>query len=256
MKRFTATEKWDKAWFQDLPLAEKCLWNYLCDNCDAAGVWDANWRLASFQIGATFTVESLAAFAARVEVLPGGKVWIVGFCEFQYGQLSRECRAQNHVFRALEKHGLLDRVSSLLNTLSDRVSDTLQEKDKDKEEEQDKERKGEPGETELPPDPKAERRAGITALGHRVGAIFHRQPGSKWSERERKALIGLYPQPEEDLSLIERYYAALWPPHNERNILRHDLGTLLNNWPGELDRARKHFDRNNINGHAKTQKCL
>lgn len=245
MKRFTATEKWDKAWFQDLPLEGKCLWNYLCDNADAAGVWDANWRLASFQIGATFAAESLAAFGARVEVLDGGrKVWIVGFCDFQYGKLSRECRPQKYVFQALEKHGLMDRVKHLLeplsDTLPDRVLDTLQDKDKDKEGDKDKEPEGGQGETDPQAKAKAERRAGIAALGQRLGAIFHRQPGSKWSDKEKAAVIKLYPQPDDDVALIERYYADLWPPGNDRNILRHDLGTLLNNWPGELDRARKH----------------
>lgn len=145
MKRFTATEKWDKSWFQDLSPSLKCLWIYLCDNADPAGVWEANWRLASFQIGETFTAASLEAFGDRAEVLPSGKVWLTGFCDFQYGQLSRECRAQIHVFRSLEKHGLLPRVKHLTDTHSsnpDTLSDTLSNRVTDRELETDKEKEG------------------------------------------------------------------------------------------------------------------
>ena len=50
----------------------------------------------------------------------------------------------------------------------------------------------------------------------------------------------LYPIPDDDLALIERFYTAALP--KDQDFRRRDLPTLLNNWTGELDRARKHFD--------------
>ncbi len=40
------------------------------------------------------------------------------------------------------------------------------------------------------------------------------------------------------MAMLERYYAANWPPESNKNHLRHDLVTLLNNAFGEVDRAR------------------
>jgi uncharacterized protein YdaU (DUF1376 family) len=71
----------------------------------------------------------------------------------------------------------------------------------------------------------------------RIGAIFHRGPDTPWTEKELAALRKLKIT-EDDLVAVERYYARHWPPHREHNILRHGLLTLLNNWPGEADRAR------------------
>ena len=51
MKRFTDTEKWKSDWFMSLSVEMKCLWIYLCDNCDNAGVWRINKKLAEVQIG-------------------------------------------------------------------------------------------------------------------------------------------------------------------------------------------------------------
>ena len=142
MKRFTATEKWQKDWFQSLTPGQKCLWNYLCDNCDAAGVWEPNWRLASFVINETFTRESLAIFGERVRAMPDGKIWLTGFCEFQYSQLSRECR-RAHAYHSYfgetsscsmrSVHLLVGAPDNPSDTLWYRVPDRDKEKDKDKE---------------------------------------------------------------------------------------------------------------------------
>ena len=138
-----------KSWFQQLSPEMKCLWLFLCENCDAAGVWETNFPLASFIIGTTITRESLAAFGDRLVELPSGRIWIESFIAFQYGKLSRECRPHQRVLEALEKHGIgyqdgacfvpgvrdsePKSISTLSDTLSHRVSNTLEEEDKDKE---------------------------------------------------------------------------------------------------------------------------
>lgn len=143
MKRFTATEKWDKVWFQELTVLEKIFWNFLCDNCDLAGVWEPNFRQASFQIGAKVSIETMAVFSGKIVLLKSGSYWIKTFIEFQYGKLSKDCRPHARIFALIEKHGLDEpETITLSDTLSDRVSDTLQEIDKDKDKEEDKEGRG------------------------------------------------------------------------------------------------------------------
>jgi len=47
-KRFTETKKWEDPWFQDLDPTMKCVWGYILDHCDNAGVWVVNTKLMGF----------------------------------------------------------------------------------------------------------------------------------------------------------------------------------------------------------------
>lgn len=107
MKRFTATEKWEKPWFQDLPPHLKCMWLYICDKADCAGVWEINWKAASLFIGKNVSASDLSAFGERTQMLQPGKLWLVGFIAFQYGKLSNACRPHIPIFAVIKKHGLL-----------------------------------------------------------------------------------------------------------------------------------------------------
>lgn len=70
----------------------------------------------------------------------------------------------------------------------------------------------------------------------RVGALLNRRATTAWSPREIKALQALKIMPD-DLELVEKYYSAKDIPAG-KDYRRRDLLTLLNNWPGEVDRAR------------------
>lgn len=74
----------------------------------------------------------------------------------------------------------------------------------------------------------------------RMAAIMHRKSSTPWNLRKEikpfRALSRAIS--EEDLALVERYYARNWPPRTGVNHLRHDLATLINNWQGEVDRAQ------------------
>ena len=140
MKRFTETGKWEKAWFQELAPHLKCLWLYMCDKADSAGVWEINWKAASFFIGKTVSEADLKHFAGRIAVF-GAKLVIGSFIEFQYGRLSEDCRAHLPIFRTIEKH----RVSIGYS----KAMDSLKEKEEEKEEEKEPEEEG-PKPTELP----------------------------------------------------------------------------------------------------------
>lgn len=129
-KRFTETAKWDDSWFVELKAEHKLAWLYCCDCCDQAGVLDLSPRLANFRIGCNVDWdEFVKACGDRVAALPDGKLWLVGFIGFQYGELSKDCKAHAPVFRLWERHQL-QRVSKGYP----KGIHTLKEKEKEKEE--------------------------------------------------------------------------------------------------------------------------
>ena len=110
-----------------LPPRLKSLWQYLCDNCDQAGVWDPNYALASVLIGEPVSPSDLAAFGDRIKTLKSGKIMVVSFIEFQYGKLSTDCRAHIPVFRALEKHRVSIGYPKGIHTLKEEEQEEEQE---------------------------------------------------------------------------------------------------------------------------------
>ncbi len=133
LKRFTETLKWSDPWFRKLPPESKHLWLWLLDNCDAAGVIDPDFDLATFQIGYPMGIDTLKSLDNRVVSLPCGKLFIVKFIQFQYGEkLSTDCKAHNPVFASLSKHGIKDYPKSI-HTPQDKVKEIDSVKDTIKE---------------------------------------------------------------------------------------------------------------------------
>lgn len=142
-KRFRDTKLSREAWFRRLKPAFKCVWDFLCDECDEAGIWSIDLDALEFFIGEPINLDEFLSVVnkdkVRLEMFGADKIWITGFVEFQYGQLSESCVPHKKIILLLKKYGLLDRVPGRVGY---RVSDTLQEKkrqeeDKDKEEEKD-----------------------------------------------------------------------------------------------------------------------
>lgn len=111
MKRFTETQKWEDPWFRRLRPEIKNLWQWILDHCDNAGVIDPDLELASFQIGYEYSMDTLLELGTRIIKLPCEKLFVPKFIQFQYGELSTECKAHNPVFASLRKHGI-ERVSN------------------------------------------------------------------------------------------------------------------------------------------------
>ena len=82
-KRSTDTEKWKNIWFQDLPVKYKCLWLYLLDNCDCAGIWKINIKLANFQIGESFEQSEIEKIFKNRIVNIGNDKWLIKKCTSQ-----------------------------------------------------------------------------------------------------------------------------------------------------------------------------
>ena len=135
MKRFTETQKWADPWFRRLSPAAKLLWQWLLDSCDHAGIVTPDLELAEFQIGANIDAETLSELGERVIELGEGKYFVPRFIEFQYGQVSRDCRAHNPVFTSLEKHAHILQKKGYpypLDRVQDKDKDIDKDKDKDK----------------------------------------------------------------------------------------------------------------------------
>jgi hypothetical protein len=238
-KRFTETEKWRDAWFRKLTPTQKCLWAYLCDNCDQAGVIDVDIELAAFQIGAKVTETDLALFARQVRKLANGKLLIRGFVRFQYGHLSPDCKPHKAVFACMDRHGLtIEDLSESQSKPNGNPTDTfpigfesLQEQDKEKE--KDKEQEKEPLPTKTEAQVRAEK-------------LFRRRLTTPWGAAELRAWkanrSAIEASTPEDWQVLEAFYAF---EETSRHVVyrRQDLATLLNNWSGEIDKARD-FQRN------------
>ena len=108
-KRFCDTELWQKEWFQDLSLKEKILVKYIFENCDCSGVWETNYRMASFIIGEKVTkdiIDNINNKNFMFEFIAEDKIYIKNFIEFQYGKLSYNCKPHLPIIKLLNKYGI------------------------------------------------------------------------------------------------------------------------------------------------------
>jgi hypothetical protein len=95
----------------------------------------------------------------------------------------------------------------------------------------------------LPPKPSAvaarnAKRLPTAEQSIRISQMFHRRLTTPWQRNEIAAYKELGIIEEDDLTAVEQYYSANWPPKTGVNILRHDILTFLNNFHGEVGRAR------------------
>lgn len=81
-----------------------------------------------------------------------------------------------------------------------------------------------------------------TIPAQRIATLFNRRLVTPWSGKEVKQFKALVKakcfDSLDDLEMIERYYISE-RRKGEKGIQRRDLATFLNNWNGEVDRARE-----------------
>ena len=70
-----------------------------------------------------------------------------------------------------------------------------------------------------------------------VNSLFHRKSTTYWSKKELDALKTIADVSTEDRLCLQKYYNPSNHP-NGKDYRRRDVATFLNNFPGELDRAR------------------
>lgn len=71
----------------------------------------------------------------------------------------------------------------------------------------------------------------------KIGLWFNRRESTKWTKKELKALKEIGEIDDEDFETLEKYYTV---DISKDDYRRQTIATLLNNWPGELDRARNY----------------
>lgn len=141
-KRFVDTELWNKAWYQELSIKHKILVKYIFEQCDCAGVWDINFRLASFIIGETVSIADIDSINSKnllFEVFDNDKIFVIDFIKFQYGSLSDNCKPHKPIIEKLKKYNLFERVLKGYSKGIETLEEQEQEQEKDKEKEKEKE---------------------------------------------------------------------------------------------------------------------
>jgi hypothetical protein len=115
-RRLTASDKWQDPWFFELTPLFKCLWLFLVDNCNHAGIWAVNKRQAEFFIGGTERIEIdwqsvLKVYQERIFSFSvgGEERWFIPkFLKFQYPYgLSYDNKAHKSVILILKEYNLL-----------------------------------------------------------------------------------------------------------------------------------------------------
>ena len=91
-------------------------------------------------------------------------------------------------------------------------------------------------ETELPL--QIEKNVPTTRTAQRIATLFNRRLTTPWSVPEIKAFRALGVIEDTDLETVEKYYTAE-RAKGDNGFHRRALETFLNNWRGELDKARE-----------------
>ena len=125
-KRFTDTDKWRQPWFRKLSAEGKTFWQFLTENVDTAGFWEKDYELATFLCNFEVNDQTLPDINGDKErVIDHGKyLQIVGFTDFQYGELTDKCKPHRPIIALVEKYKKKGYRKGFK---------TLQEKEKDKE---------------------------------------------------------------------------------------------------------------------------
>ena len=129
-KRFVDTNKYKKLFMRSLPGAYKIFWDYLCLECDHAGIWHVDFEIAQIYVGKDMPInpkEALSLFnkdEVRILVLSGGKKWFIKpFVDFQYGTLNPAVKTHASVLAILQKEGVTELFANCLQTVKDKDMD-------------------------------------------------------------------------------------------------------------------------------------
>ncbi len=136
-KRFTNTGKWKDIWFSDLPSKYKLLWFYMLDDCDYAGVWTPNFKIAKAMVGEDFEPSEVKRYLKeRIEFLSDEYWYIKKFITYQYKTDIQGLNPNNRVH-----YSIISRLNQF-NFFKPLPSPSLgvKDKDKDKDKEKDKDR--------------------------------------------------------------------------------------------------------------------
>src|SRR5690606_35651876 len=131
-KRLTDSNKWHDAWFMDLPSKYKLFWLYILDNCDHAGIWKVNFKVAAFHIGEHLEPSEVKRILSNRLRIINDEYWMVEkFIEFQYGGIKNDAVGKS-VQKILISHNLHNLIAPKKPLDSPYVGTKDKDKDKDK----------------------------------------------------------------------------------------------------------------------------
>lgn len=125
-KRFYDTQRIEEDWYIDLSCKHRELLRYCESKCDGAGVFSFNEKIASTYINEKISAADLEKLP--VKKLENGKYFLVGFCQFQNGELSEKSPAHKPILKSIAENGITE--NTLYNRVSDTLSNRVQEKEK------------------------------------------------------------------------------------------------------------------------------
>lgn len=129
-KRFTAVNKWDQVWFRKLSPKLKCVWMFMVDRCDHAGILEFDLESMSFFIGEEVTLSEIKAhFSEQIEFISDEKIIISAFIEFQYGNLNPANRVHKSIINKINSLAEKNKIIPLTSPLKGAME---KEEDKDK----------------------------------------------------------------------------------------------------------------------------
>jgi hypothetical protein len=133
-KRFFDTELIEKDWYLELNLAEREIVRLAMAKCDCVGVWKPSRRIAEAIAGPVDIDAIPNKTEGNIEIMPGGKWFIVDFCAFQYGKLTPTCAPHKKYISLLIEYGLYERVLKTFERVIEKPV-RLQEEEEEEEEE-------------------------------------------------------------------------------------------------------------------------
>jgi hypothetical protein len=134
-KRLSDTEVWKKSWFFDLPDKYKLFWYYILSDCDAAGIWTANFKIAKAYLGEIDIEKVIEYFKGQITILNGGSYWLINdFIRFQYGFPIKDTAPMFKKIDSLlsQRNLSLDTLYDTVSKINDTVYNTVKDIDKDK----------------------------------------------------------------------------------------------------------------------------
>jgi hypothetical protein len=124
-KRFRNTEIWDEEWYMMLPCHLRNLCDFVRDKCDISGVWSPNWVITNAYIrhSSLITEADLLSIdnGKQFRKLPNGKIFCLGFIDFQYVTLSLESRVHIKVLEVAMNNGVYDDIAHFIVERSETI---------------------------------------------------------------------------------------------------------------------------------------
>lgn len=215
------------------------LWFITNKQTSILGVCETSKRRFSFETGlAEEWFERALEGLNKGFIRAGGSIFIKNFIRYQFG--SGESLVKNNFFKAMtnEFFKASDEIKSLIASHYPEFEEPLQRASKGLLKPKDRigtDRNG-----------KKEDSKDKTALQIRCEKIFGKRESTAWDKSEVTAWKSAKPvveqTSEEDFQILEKFYAL---PQKE-TYARKSLAVLLNNWNGEVQRAKEWFRGNEL----------